>query len=373
MELQMPLMIIVMMIAAVYAFGEKNPESKKRCVVLISVILTLFSGLRSWWMGDLIKYYTLYRTCSGPEWLSALTEKDTNLGIRIFFRGASLLGISYDSCILIIAAFVAVTLGFLVFRYSPSPYWSYVMYIGMGFYLFTYSGLKQTIAMGFVILAAAAMFEGRWKKFVVWVLLGGIFHAPALVFLIAYPLCRQKLNQKYYLFLAGLFVGMFLFRTQIGNFLSTLYYDDKDAFTTATDVGGRFWMMLLILVVGVILRPLHKWDRLYLQVFNLMVIAAALQTMSVFDNNFTRLTDYYYQFIVLFMPMMLELSSGQIRRFPEHRDQVRYWPAKVYAVIGLCITLFALWYYNQYVNSAWELLSGFRFRWTIDPYSLYGA
>lgn len=372
MSLQMPLLVVVMVIAAAYSFSHKSSRSKKRCVVLISIILALFSGLRSWWMGDLIKYYTLYLRCSGPDWLTALTEDSANLGIRWFFHYANVLGISYDNCILLIAVFASATLGILVYRYSPSPYWSYLMYIAMGFYIFTYSGLKQTIAMGFVILAAMAMFEKKFWKFVFWVCFGSLFHAPALIFLAAYPFCRQRLNMRYLLVVACLAAAMFLFRAPIVNFMTSLYYDDKDAVMATTEVGGRFMMMGLIIVLGIVLRPLRQWDETYLQVFNLMIVAAALQTMSVYDNVFTRLTDYYYQFIVLFLPMMLQSGHSQARALPNHRYEVRYWPPEVYILLGLGITLFALWYYNGFVDSSWAILKDFFFRWEIDPYSLYG-
>lgn len=374
MRLQMPLLLVVMAITVIYACGSKSRSSKKFCVILVTMILGLFSGLRTWWMGDLIKYYTLYTQCAGQDWATAMSDGTANLGIRWFFHMASIFGISYDNCILIIAVFSAVTLGILVFRYSPSPYWSYLVYIAMGFYLFTYSGLKQTIAMGFLALAVMRMLEGKFWRFLLWVLVASWFHAPALIFIVAYPFCRQRLSGWYFAVLASVFVVMFTFRNQIVNFLSSLYYEEQDTFETVatTEIGGRFLMMVLILVVGLVLRPLQQWDKNYVRVFNLMVLAAALQTMSVFDNNFTRLTDYYYQFVVLYIPMMMESGPRQARINPQHRREIRYWKPNTYVLVGVGITLFALWYYDQYIDNCWAILKDYVFRWEIDPYSLYG-
>ena len=244
----------------------------------------------------------------------------------------------------------------------------------MGFYMFTYSGLKQTIAMGFLALAVMGLLEGKFWRFLLWVLVASWFHAPALVFVVAYPFCRQKLNAWYLISLSAVFAAMFLFRNQLVNFLASLYYEDQDTFEAvgATEVGGRFLMMIFILVTGLIIRPLHPWDKQYVHIFNLMVLAAALQTMSVFDNSFTRLADYYYQFVILYFPMMLESGPRQARRYPQHRQEIRYWSATTYLLAGISITLFALWFYNNYINSSWEVLQAFAFRWEIDPYSLYG-
>ena len=67
------------------------------------------------------------------------------------------------------------------------------MFIAMGFYIFTFSGLKQTCAMGFVIFAMMAILDNRPVRFVLWVLIASVFHAPALVFLAAYPMRKRRL------------------------------------------------------------------------------------------------------------------------------------------------------------------------------------
>lgn len=368
----MLLFVAVMGICLAFATQVSTNRRKRRCVIIITLILTLFSGLRTWWYADLIKYYTQYLACNGPDWKNVITAGSENFGLRFFFHYAGALGISYDNCLLIVAAFVAITLGKIVYRYSPSPFWSYTMYIAMGFYIFTYSGLKQSIAMGFLILAAMEMFEGRFFKYLLYVVIGGLFHAPAFIFLAAYPFCRQELNRRYVLVLIALVAALFLFRTQIVNFMNEIYYDEADTFTDTDEVGGRFIMMVLIMILGVVLRPLHRWDRLYLQVFNLMVLAAALQTMSVFGNIFSRLADYYFQFVVLYMPLILQTGRSQAREMPRYRNEIRYWDPKNYLVLSLCIVVFAFWFYGNQVDSSSVFISSYAFRWEIDPYSLYG-
>lgn len=373
MNIHMLLLLAVMGITLFFSFGLVNRTNKKYCVVIVTVVLTLFTGLRSWWMGDLIKYYTLFRTVNGEGGMELVRLLEPNWGIRLFFRLAGTLGISYDICIFLIAMLTAVSLGLLIFQYSPSAYWSYLIYIGMGFYLFTYTGLKQTIAMSFIIFAAMEIFKGRFWRFLIWTLVAGCFHAPALIFCIAYPFCRQRLTQWYYVLIAAVVLLVLLFRSEIVQFLSELYYDEQESFEDTGEVGGRFLMMILILIVGLLFRPLKAWDRLYSQVFSMLVLAAAFQTMSIFDNIFTRLSDYFYQFVILFFPLMLEPGYKQSQRFQQYRKEIRYWPAKVYLIAGIGISAFALWYYNQYIGSSSHIIDSFRFCWTIDPYSLYGA
>lgn len=366
----MILLLVVMGVTLLYGASKHTKTRKKLCVQTVTVILTFFSGLRTWWYGDLIKYYTQYLACNGSDWRDAVFNDYNNLGLRLMFRLSGRLGISYDFCLFVIAAFAAITLGILIFRYSSSPYWSYLMYLSMGFYIFTYSGLKQTVAMGFCCLAMCAIMEKKPARFLLWVLLGGLFHAPALIFLPAYPFARQKINRFYFLFILLALAAVFIFRNQLVTFLSKMYYDDEQTVDAAKLIGGRFLMMVFILVLALFLRPLHTEDEQYRYAFNIMVFAAVLQTFSVYDNIFTRLADYYYQFVVLFIPFILEPAETQLARNPKLK-KIRNFDSTTYALLGLGITAFAIWFYASQIDGEF-LLTSFLFRWEIDPYALYG-
>lgn len=373
MSYQMPLLVAVMAITLLYSCGRKSLIRKRRCVRAVTVVLTLFSGLRSWWMGDLIKYYTLYRSCNGEMWREAVFGELSNIGLRLFFKLAGTLHISYDVCIFLIAALVAASLGVLVFRYSSSPYWSYLVYISIGFYLFTYSGLKQSVAMSFLIFAACGYFEEKPVRVVMWTLVAALFHVPALIFLLVLLLPVKKLGLRYWLSVAALFAVCFLFKGKLVTLLSQLYYEENEIFENINEVGGRFLMMLGIMVGALVLRPLRTWDRVYVRSFHLMVLAALCQVFSVYSNNFSRLADYYYQFSVLFIPQMLEPGYRQAQKQPEHARDIRYWDRRIYLFAAIGITAFALWYYSSYIQSTEALLRDFRFLWEIDAHSLYGT
>ena len=346
---------------------------KANIVQIITVIMTAFSGLRSWWMGDLIKYYTLYRNCNGSNWQATLTEKWSNMGIRVFFRLYGAVGLSYEVCLFVIAAFAAISLGILIYRYSTSPYVSYLMYICMGFYFFTFSGLKQTIAMSFLCFAMMALLEDRPIKFIVWTFLGAFFHAPALVFLLAYPFAHKKIDRWYLMFiLAGLAV-VFALRNQLVSVLATLYQDDADAYGEASKfIGGRFLMMVAILAGGYYLWPVRRRDATYAKIFTVMVLAALFQTFSVYDNVFTRLTDYFYQFVVVFMPMVLRPCGGLGSEIAQSESTWYYRHRDIYTVAVVAISAYAVYYYLGLIDNSYAILKDYYFLWQINPYALYG-
>lgn len=372
MDRQMILLLGVMAIGLIYACVKETANNKKTCIIIITVVITCFSGFRSWWMGDLIKYYTDYTECNGANWFEYVFDDYTNLGLPLFFRGAGLLGISFDICLFIISAFFAIALGMLIYKYSPSPYWSYLVFIAMGFYIFTFSGLKQTCAMAFVMLAMIAILENKPLRFLVWVLVAGVFHAPAIIFLLAYPVAKKKIDVIYVFLIITIIIFVYLFHDRIVELLSEAYYDEEKLYVASGGIGGRTFMMVFIMAFGIVMRPLRRDDIVYGQVFNLMVIAVIIQCFSMYDNVFSRLADYYYQFIVLFMALIMENGQHQADVQPERKYSIRYFTRGSYLLIGLAITLFALWYYNSYIDSSQAILQDFKFFWEINPYSLYG-
>ncbi|MBR2746522.1 MAG: EpsG family protein [Erysipelotrichaceae bacterium] len=367
---QMGLLLAIMLVSGMYSLGYMN--SRAKCVGIITAVMTFFAGLRTWWFGDLIKYYTLFLSCTGSGWKNAVFSNRANIGLRISFRIAGWLGISYDVCIFIISAFVAVTLGLLIYRYSVSIYWSYLMYIGMGFYLFSYSGLKQSIAMGFLCLSMIALIEEKPVPFYFWTICAVIFHAPAAIFLPAYLVTKKEFDAVYIWIIVISLVSFFLFRDRIVSVLSDAYYEEEATLGSSKIVGGRALMILFIMGLGCWLRPVTAIDTVYKKLFSIMLISFMLQCFSIYGNVFTRLTDYYFQFVVLYIPFILERADHQLLMNSARKNRIRIIPKNFYMYLSFGISVFALAYYAKYCHGSLWLLKSFKFVWQINPYTLYG-
>ena len=362
MEANRWLFFVILAITVVYALGPRTNFSKKRCIQVITVILTCFSGFRSYQMGDVFHYYYAYQTCNSPGWTLDLNSHDT-VGLQLFFRIAGRLGLDFQSCLFIIAAFVAITLGVLIYKYSPSPFWSYAMYLGMGFYISSFNILKQIIAMGFIVLAMICILENKPVRFIMFVIVAALFHFPSVIFLVAYPFAKKRINAVYFVMIVLTIVLVFVFRNQIVEQASTLYYEGDMTFESTETIGGKTIMMAAILIFGLIMRPLRDYDRIYSQIFNVLVLAVIVQTFSVYDNVFSRLADYFYQFVVVFIPLMLQPGWEQAEQYPDYARRIRCFTKQSYQIIYIPIVLFTIMYYFMYINASSALLDGFTFFW----------
>ena len=102
----------------------------------------------------------------------------------------------FQILLLLIAIIIEIIVAILIYRYSPIPWLSFAMWNCLGFYVFGFSAVKQSLAMAILMLSYICIIEKKPKMFVVWTLLATAIHLPALAFLPAYPISKLKLNFK---------------------------------------------------------------------------------------------------------------------------------------------------------------------------------
>ena len=165
--------------------------------------------------------------------------------------------------------------------------------------------------------------------------------------------------------------AMYLYRNQLVYFFEDAYRSEAaaDAMLAqeVSGVGGRFIGMMLIMMLAMMLRPLTLNDRTYTKVFNVMVLAAAFQMMSVFNNTYTRLADYFYQFVVLFVPMFMQpITSKKEWAYRKASSIIQNTELRLMLSVG--ITLFSIWFFNNQLSG---IDNKILFFWEQNAHNLY--
>lgn len=309
----------------------RNRLSRRQYIALMVLLHILLCGLRHPHLtGDLMKYHWLFQ--NGGQWSKNF---GFDLWMRLFsyvFQG------NFQVFLLITGAVSQLAVGYSLARYCPRPWLGFLAWNCLGFYIGGFSAVKQALAMGLALLSYRGIEEGSPRRFLVPVLLAGCIHRPALILLPAFFLTRLRFDRAAaaaYL-LAG--VLLWCFREQAAAFFTGLYYDEI-ALTGTDRPGGRFFLLVLMLLAGVLLHGTA--------VCHLMTVAALLQMLGVYGNLFTRLADYYFQFAILFLPMIGEKPERALLPFDrESRALIR-------GLMALCLMGF-YWVTCLHVPIAYE-------------------
>lgn len=362
---------------AVLVFGMIMPQQgrhKKAYIVLMAILHAFVCGFRYMYLtGDLKKYAATYRYTANQDWFSEeVLQGGRNAGFGLLNKLFSTMTHGdFQIFLVFIAVVIEIAVAMLVFRYSPKPWISYFVWNCLSFYIFGFSSIKQALAMAILMWAVTGIFEGRPKKFLLFTILAGLMHMPALVFLPAYWIARRRVTGDMIWFTAITAVVIYFLRGRIIAIVSPLYYENETFVLNEAGLGMRFFFMIGLLAVGMIVKGFE--DRDFTVVFHLMVISAILQMFSGFDNVFTRMADYYFQFSVLYIPMML-YDMEDTRRLSKRENYggaalSRMKPGTRKIAVVVTVALLMLYYYKTQLSVTISVevdnYLNFRFMWDV--------
>lgn len=310
------LLVVMVLFTALIMHG--NREKNLKYVIVACLLLYAIYGLRNTYViGDDTRtsYLSNFTRLTEIGWdrLGAYTGGRNALFYYMTKAFSSFISTDYQLYISVIAAFVTICFGRLIYKYSPNPVQSILYHFGLLYFTFHFSALKQSIAMAILMLAFDGIMEKKPVKFIFLVLLAGQFHFPAMIFLPAYWIAKIKPGGAYLLLLAGLLVVTFVFRNQIINFLMK-YYKDHETNIDLSDVTflrTKALIMLVIVAAAVVFRVPTAEDRQYVILLQMCGIAIVFQTFCGYNNIFERLADYYFQFAVIFIPMVFDRNCNK--------------------------------------------------------------
>ena len=223
---------------------------RKSYFVLITFVLTVIAGLRGISVGTDTPGY--YRAFEASSYFSIDTIK---LIIRskepffyIFQSFISAKTHNFTLFLLLIALFYNTCVSRFIFRYSANPVISYLMFFSMGYYYFSMAGIRQTIAMGFLLLAIEALLENHRIKSLVCILIASCFHVTSLIFFLVLVLYYIPLNSIYLTIIGVISIVTYRYGNLLYPIFTKFVWGDSRTYTD--DFGGTSTLILLILIVA---------------------------------------------------------------------------------------------------------------------------
>lgn len=344
-------------------------EKRKYYIIILTLIHIFVSGFRYQFLtGDLMKYHTSFTTVAQFGWFSdEVLQNGRNFGFFMFMKLIyALTGGNYQAVLFTVAVIIHLVLAYVVYRYSPAPWMSYLIWNCLAFYIFGFSAMKQSLAMAFVMLSFVGIAEEKPKYFLISMAIAGAIHMPALVFLPAYWFCRPKVRLGTIIFYLLFGIALFVFKDQFVEFIRSFYYEDDEVFVYSGELGNRFIMILGFTLFSILL---SGFENPYVEkLFHILAISTMLQMFASYDHIFTRMTDYYFQLSVLYLPMLFYSENQPVQR---HALQpvVRF-NARSKKLLAAFLCLFIIWFYYTYninitISYSVDDYLNYRFMWDV--------
>ena len=217
-----------------------------------------------------------------------------------------------------------------------------LLFVNLPTFVMMFSGLRQSLAMAFGLLAYEYVRQKKLIRFLIVALIAFGFHHTGFIIFLFYPMYHLPIKTKHLMFVAPGMVLTFLFNKPIFTFATDLFNrifgEDYDATITST---GAYTMLILFVMLAVfayVIPDEKTMDRDTLGLRNFLLVSVLLQCFAPLHPLAMRMNYYFILFIPMVIPKVLKYAKPR-------------WAA--IAVVGKTVmVLFFLAYYlfNTYVS-----------------------
>lgn len=314
------LVLLVLLIWLMYA----APASlnNKFFTYVMPAILILIAGFRYYVGVDYEDYKIMY------EWGALGYILDIEPSWLVLQTALHSIGGTYNLWFLVISALtiVPITLGFK--KMSPCLAFSWLFFVGSFLYVETFNTIRQYVAMGIIFYGASFILEGKYKYYVLCIIVAMLFHNSALAGLFLLVLNRQypkwlMIATVMFTWLAGTYL--------LENYLQYYVYSFFESFVSTTNSGrtyeydltthsaglansGILKIVYNMIAIGVVAFAgrVEKNKVLFLNAF---VFAICWYNVFYIFQEMLRIYQYFFLFGTILFPLLVAPTRDRNIRF----------------------------------------------------------
>lgn len=290
-------------------------KNKKYFWIFIFFDLFIIAALRGFDVGnDMSNYQKYYNYFHELSFLEIISGKRWGLEIGYALLNKLCSIIFFDFRILIIVTSFIEIIGIIYFckNYSKDPNWSLWMYICLFEYQYTFTRIRQCIAIAIALQSIKYIKERNLKMYILTILIASLFHRTALCMILLYPLVTLILKYNSYittknkLLFALILLIFFLVRVPVGNFVLSFF----DRYVSKGVVVGEGSNLLLVYSIGFLIvlyltnfkQIIYFKNSIFILSFFLMTF---FQSLTFSYSLFNRIGEYFLIVVIFTFPSFI--------------------------------------------------------------------
>lgn len=323
--------------------------ARKKYIIFMMVLFCLQSGLRHIAVGpDTFAYYQMFNEIRAMSWNSLIdmfirfieNDEGKDPGYKILQYLFAVVIPSYRFFLIAIAVFFFTAMGNFLYKYTNSNKEVLVaiaLYQCLYYSFMSITGLRQTIATGFLLFAIPYIIEKKWTTAFILFLLAVSQHKSALLFagFVILPMIKKPRWLLLFTFIA--FIPMFKFGGKIASFLmSGTRFEQYSMYLEGFEGAGAYSFTAFILLLGICLFIKSKQmtnANSYGYIFiNAIAISILLTPLTMIDPSNMRIVQYYSIFALITLPQFITILS---KKYPLNIHIIIFIILGIYTVFGL--------------------------------------
>ena len=310
------ILMVTYLMVSLLIYSLPKRKRQKKLSIWGGLVLFTYGSLRSTFNGtDVIGYansYLLLPYMSFKEIYNSITTVSRDPFFYSFLKVLSYINKNPQFMLMIISAIVAISISVFIYKNSVNPILSFVMFIGLRYYSFTLSGLRQAIAWSIVMVSYEFLSRKKIKHFVLIVCFASLFHRSALLFLLSYPLSMiRKIDKMTFMVI---FLLLFNFTTsdvivKLIVKIPFLQQYESYIFNGETTNSGSTILFIYFCIVALSFiakkKIIKKNEDMYL-IYNSSLVGVAITSLAFNYANIFRIGYYFILPIILLLPYTIK-------------------------------------------------------------------
>lgn len=268
-----------------------------------AMVLVAVAGLRSSGVGpDGLVYAQYFEDLKKLSYEGIYTKFNKEPLFYVVTKVFQEFGITLQVWYALIGALFSFSIMFIINQYSKNEMISILALFSLGYYVFSFTGLRQTVALAIVIFSVWYIERKKYIKAILVIGIASMFHNSALVFLIVIFIWDRKIKIWQYITILIVSLGaVVLFEQQVHNFLSETIEEIERFENYAGYDYGLSWAGFVIqcMIFGfalILYKGKHKQ-----MLLNISFMGVLFQILAVLMAEFFRLSMYFNAFNVVLL------------------------------------------------------------------------
>lgn len=308
-------LFIYLLIVFVFSSSLKGDKRRINQTVFAGFGVWLVLALRSPLCGvDLVSYSLLFDEVIKSSWSDILRSSSSSefmgqeMGWLIYNKLFSLITSDFQWFIAITAGITLFFIGFVFYKYSSNIIFSFLIYATFGLYIFSFSGIRQALAISITFMSFHFLKNKKNLWFVIFVLIASTMHSSAIIFLVAWPLSKLKISFiKGLVIVLGIGILMPFMRTIVNTIVALIF---TSRYENYQDEGGAIVLLLVYVLIFLFSFAGAKGAKNErLQFFQWMILCAVgCQSLGFISTGAITRIGYYF---TIFFPLIIpEIFTG---------------------------------------------------------------
>jgi hypothetical protein len=306
--------LLIGLYSLIYNFKFKGSKKAKVFFISLAVLQLIFLlTFKDIYLGsDMPNYWDYFQ--EQMLWsLTSLGDVRFEIAFKALTKAVTLFSDNQQFYLGVIAFLTIIPVGFVSYRYSKMPFLTILLYILLGFYAFSFSGLRQSIAIGLILISYHFIYRAKLLPFLLTVIFATLFHFSAIVFLPVYLIRNIKLSNNRIVLIGILASLLFIFKAQILTVFTNLFYPNYAVVETDSYTWTLMNVLIFIFTLAYYNRVVSK-DSRNGSLYVIVLIGIFMLLFSSVADNVMRVANYFLIFLTLLLPEVLSSIGGAKKR-----------------------------------------------------------